>query len=393
MTQNNPMRNGLIKRGSVWYYVLQVRDPATGQKKQKWVRGSSNKAATAAMRDKAKASMHDGTWVPPQNLTVGDWLDRWMAGHEVELKPSTTSSYRAKIDLYLKPALGHERVQSLSPSGLSAVWREMQAHGGKDGKPLSRRTVEFARAVLRKAMEDAVIERVLQVNPVVGSKMAKREGKPKHVTWTGQQVRDFLQHSGDDRWLPLWTLLAATGQRRGEAAGLAWSDHFGPVVDLDAGTVRIERATTELSGKRVTTTPKNHERRTIALDPDTVATLRTWRAQQSAERLAAGPAWADTEDLVFTWQDGRPIKPDYISKSFLRAQAALRAELALPRITVHQLRHSHATILLRSRIPVHIVAKRLGHKDPSVTLDTYADVIPDDDVSAVDVYSHAVWGA
>ena len=135
------------------------------------------------------------------------------------------------------------------------------------------------------------------------------------------------------------------------------------------------------------------------MDPATVNVLRAWRARQAGERLAAGPAWADTEGLVFTWPDGRPIMPDYISKAFLRVQAALNALLAehgeagLPRLTVHQLRHTHATMLLRDGVPVHIVAKRLGHKDPSVTLNTYADVIPDDDMSAVDVFSKAVWGA
>ncbi len=67
--------------------------------------------------------------------------------------------------------------------------------------------------------------------------------------------------------------------------------------------------------------------------------------------------------------------------------------LGLPRLTLHELRHSHATILLRAGVPVHIVSKRLGHKDPSVTLNVYADVIPDDDTSAVDVFSKAVWCA
>ena len=142
------MSNGSIRRhrqaGSIYYYVIQVLDPQTGRKKPKWVRGAPTRAATVAMRDKARASMHDGTWVTPQNLTVSDWLDRWMTAHEVELKPSTSSSYRAKIELYLKPSIGHERVQSLSPSRLSVVWRDLQSSGGKGGKALSRRTVEFA---------------------------------------------------------------------------------------------------------------------------------------------------------------------------------------------------------------------------------------------------------
>jgi integrase len=123
--------------------------------------------------------------------------------------------------------------------------------------------------------------------------------------------------------------------------------------------------------------------------------LRSWKVQQAAERLAFGPAYVDQSGVVSTWQDGRPVMPDYITKTFPKAQATVNArlELPLPLLVVHELRHSHATILLRSGTPVHIVAKRLGHKDPSVTLNVYADVIPDDDTSAVDIFRKAVWGA
>lgn len=388
------MRDGIIKRGKLYYYVVRELDPTTGKKKPRWVKGAATRAATVAMRDKARNSVHDGTYVAPQNLTVAIWLERWMDAHAIELKPSTVETYRNKIRLYLVPAIGHERLQSLSPSRLSIVWRDLHQGGGKNGKPVSPRTVEFARAVLRKAMEDAVVERLIQVNPVVGSKLPKRDGKPQHTTWTGAQLGAFLEHIADHRWLPLWQLAASTGMRRGELAGLAWRR-----VDLEAGTVAVEVSTTQIGNDRVTTTPKNHERRTIAIDAHMVAALRAWRKQQAAERLAMGPAYADVEGLVFTWEDGRPVMPDYMTKAFESLQASLRKTLegtgqaTFPRIVVHELRHTHATLLLRAGVPVHIVAKRLGHKDPSVTLNVYADVIPDDDTSAVDVFSRAVWGA
>lgn len=396
------MRDGIVRRGSTYSYVVRVRDPETGKTKPRWVGGFSTRKAAKEARDDARAAVNRGTYVAPQDLTVGAWLDRWIDAHEVELKPSTAKTYRDKIRLYLKPTIGHERLQALSPSRLSVIWRDLQAGGGKGGKPVSRRTVEFARAVLRKAMEDAVVERLIQVNPVVGSKMAKADGKPKHTTWTGTQLALFLEHVAEDRWAPLWQLFAATGMRRGEVAGLRWTE-----VDLEAGTVAVERSTTQLGRERVTTTPKNHERRTVAIDEETVAALRSWKAKQAAERLAFGPAYADVEGLVFTWEDGRPVMPDYVTKTFGKTQAAANAALTgaheeagadgaaaqLPELVVHELRHTHATILLRSGVPVHVVAKRVGHKDPSVTLNVYADVIPDDDTSAVDVFRKAVWGA
>lgn len=119
--------------------------------------------------------------------------------------------------------------------------------------------------------------------------------------------------------------------------------------------------------------------------------LRAWRQRQRGERLKWGPAYVDTEGLIFTWENGAPVLPDYVTKQFRKTQAACGLEL--PRLVLHETRHSHATVLLRDGVPVHIVAKRLGHKDPSVTLNVYADVIPDDDGRAVDVFSKAVWGA
>lgn len=377
------MRDGVIRRGATWSYVVRERDPKTGKTRPRWVGGFPTRKAAKDARDGARNSVNKGTYVAPQDLTVGAWLDRWIAAHEVELKPSTAKTYRDNIDRYLRPAIGQERVQELSPSRLSIVWRTMQESGGKGGKPVSRRTVEFARAVLRRAMSDAVVDRLIQVNPVAGSKMSKRDGKPQHTTWTGEQLAGFLEKVAEDRWAPLWELAAGTGARRGELMSLRWMD-----VDLEAGVVSIERSTTQLSQKRVTTTPKNHERRKVAIDPHVVASLRGWRVQQAAERLSWGAAYQDAEGLVFTWESGAPVLPDYVTKAFGKAQATA----GLPRIVLHGLRHSHATILLRAGVPVHVVAKRLGHKDTSVTLNVYADVIPEDDGAAVDVFSKAVWG-
>lgn len=378
------MRGGIIKRGNTYSYVVREKDPQTGQTKQRWVGGFLKRKDAEIARDRARNAVHRGTFVVPRTLTVGAYLDDWIEAHSVELKPSTTASYRAKINSYLKPAIGHEKLQSLSPSRLSVVFKNMREHGGKDRKEVSPRTIEFARAVLRRAMNDAVVDRLVEVNPVTGSKSPKKDGKPQHVTWIGEQAQAFLGASAATRLAPLWQLGLATGMRRGELMALRWQD-----VDLDKGIVSVERSTAQVGTELVTTTPKNHERRKVQLDARTAAALRTWKKAQTEERLAWGPAYVDSEGIVFTREDGQRVSPNAVSKAFLRAQAGL----GLPRLSFHSMRHTHATVLLRAGVPVRIVAKRLGHKDPSVTLNVYADVIPDDDTSAVDTFSKAVWGA
>lgn len=133
---------------------------------------------------------------------------------------------------------------------------------------------------------------------------------------------------------------------------------------------------TQIRQERVYVTPKNHERREVNIDRRTLESLRAWRKIQVAERLTWGEAYRGADDLVFTWDDGRPELPDYVTKAFT---AMTERREGLPRLVLHELRHTHATILLRDGVPVHIVAKRLGHRDPSVTLNVYADAIPDDD--------------
>lgn len=378
----NRMKGGVIRRGQTWSYVVRERDPQTGRTKPRWVGGFRTQAEAKSARAAAQTAQARGTYVAPRKITVGEWLDRWIAGHEVELKPSTAESYRANIERYLRPRLGHEPLQGLSPSQLSVVFRELYERGGRGGKPLSPRTVEFARAVLRRALADAVVERLIEVNPVVGTKRPKVE-KPKHTTWTGEQLAAYLAHD-EHRFAPLFSLAAATGMRRGEVLAVRWAD-----IDLDAGLLNVDRAVVQIGQERRYSTPKNHERRQVGLDSRTVTTLRTWRVRQSKERLAWGAAYAGTEDLVFTWENGSPVLPDYVSKEFVLTQRGLD----LPRLKLHELRHTHATLLLRAGVPVHIVAKRIGHKDPSVTLNVYADAIPDDDDRAVDVFTKAVWGA
>lgn len=170
--------------------------------------------------------------------------------------------------------------------------------------------------------------------------------------------------------------------RRGELCALAWS-----AVDLDAGTVRVNRSATQTVQEVVMTDTKSGENRKVALDSAAVAALKAWR--KAAEQLKAGEAWQDTGGLVFTWPDGSRVRPDLLSKSFVAQQDGL----GLPRLTLHDCRHSHACTLLRAGISVHVVAARLGHADPSLTLRVYSHAIPSDGAAAAAAFARALGGS
>jgi integrase len=166
----------------------------------------------------------------------------------------------------------------------------------------------------------------------------------------------------DDRLYGAWQLAALTGMRRGEILGLRWAD-----LDLEGGWLSVRQTLVVVDNQPRISEPKTARgRQRIALDPESVATLRAHHKIQAAERLAAG-LWHGT-DLVFTRPDGAPLHPEYVRRQFDRHIS----RAGLPRIRFHDLRHTHATLALQAGVHPKIVSERLGHTTVAMTLDTYS---------------------
>jgi integrase len=186
-------------------------------------------------------------------------------------------------------------------------------------------------------------------------------------TWSADELRRFVNGVHTDRLFALWLTIASTGLRRGEALGLKWSD-----IDLDAARISVQRSLVSVGYKPMLSEPKTARgRRSIALDRTTVSALIAHRRAQIEERLAWGPAYEDG-DFVFCRENGSPIHPERLTKSF---EAHVR-KIGLPRIRLHDLRHTHATLALAAGIHPKVVSERLGHSSIAITLDTYSHAIP-----------------
>jgi integrase len=222
----------------------------------------------------------------------------------------------------------------------------------------------------------------------VARNVADAADLPKGITpemrvWSPAQLRTFLTQVCADPLYGAWLLFATTGMRRGEVAGLRWAD-----VDLDAGRASPRRPRVVVNYEVHVSEPKTAKgRRSLALDPATVAALREHRAHQAEQRLAVGPRWQDS-GLVFTWPDGRAIHPQRFSKWFEQhARAA-----GLPRIRLHDVRHSYATAALAAGIPAKVVSERLGHATIAITMDTYSHVLPGLDEFAAGTVARLILG-
>jgi integrase len=401
------LKDGVIKRGNSWSYVIRVTD-ASGASKPRWVGGFESEEAAKAARDEARVAARRGEYVNRNGVTVGEYLREWLDSHALEVKPKTRAGYEFNIEKYVIPHLGRTRLQTVRPATLSGLYRTLLQEGGKDGGALSVRTVEYVHAVLRKAFNDAVhAEQLLATNPAIRAKRPRSLGAPRTWDgWTGAQLRAFLGGVEEHRLFALFRLAAFTGARRGELLHLRWAD-----LDLDAPPylVRIRGSVGQVAGARVEGTTKNGRSRTVSIDAETAAIMRKHREAQAEDRRVAGGSWV-AGDLVFRRQIGAPLYPDtptaLMAKLLTAHNAAVQAEHdrqaeeegrdsepspdLLPRVRFHDLRHIHATLLLKAGVPVHVVSARLGHSDPAITLRVYAHVLADQAVHAADVFASVV---
>ncbi len=320
-----------------------------------------------------------GTYVRPvrQALSEFYWKD-WKPSLVAEvaggsLKPATAEFYRHLLEAHVLPTLGGTLLHVLDAPALNRLYGELLAKG------LSTTSVHSVHVSVGKVLGDAVRWKKLARN-VAKEASPPAPARAEMKVWSGPQLRDFLEAVSGDRLFALWHLAVFTGMRRGELAGLRWVD-----VDLEATSLRIASTRVAVGTEVVTGSPKTSKgRRTIGLDPATVAVLRRHREIQQLEQMSWGPAWVDS-GLVFTREDGEGLSPRGITQAFV----AIIRRAKLPRIRFHDLRHSYATAALEAGEDLKVVSARLGHSGYSITADLYQHVQRHTDQAAADrVASH-----
>lgn len=354
------MRGSVKRSGTGWGFVFDV-STVDGTRRQVRRRGFATRKAAEQALSEAVAEARGGTLVTPSRLTLGQYLtSTWLPTVERRVRPTTIDGYRRAIGRHIIPALGGAELQAVDEAAVARWVGALCADG------LAAKTVRNVHGVLSKALADAVRLRLITRNAAYRAELPAIPAQRARA-WTSEQISTFLDHVADDRWAPMWRLLATTGMRRGESLGLRWPD-----VDLEAGTMTITNQRTIAGGRVVEGEPKSAAgRRTIALDAGTLSALKAWRAGQSQERLVMGAGWA-TGDYVFTWPTGEPIWPQKVTAWFRQHAETL----GLPQIGVHGLRHSAATWMIAAGESPKVVTHRLGHAHVAITLQLYAHVLP-----------------
>ncbi len=283
------------------------------------------------------------------------------------------------------PNIGHIPPQKLQPEDLDELYAKLLSEGKRNGTggELSAKSVRNVHATIQGALSDATRRGTVfrNVADIAEPPSISRCGRSMNV-WTGDQLRTFLEAIAGHELYPLYFLAAITGMRRGEIAGLKWRS-----VGLDAARLTVNQQIVSVEYELIEDDLKTaSSRRAIDLDEQTVAMLRRHRRHQLEERMASGRRGDD--GFVFAKPDGSPIHPDLISQTFQRFMA--RSDL--PKIRLHDLRHTHATILLQQNVHPKVVSERLGHSSIAFTMTVYQHIMPGMQAEAAATFGAAVFG-
>jgi integrase len=428
------MKGHVSKRGKSWAYWFDIDpDPLTGRRRQQTKSGyTSDKEAWKACHA-AIADYEKGHLVRASRRKVKDAMAEWLARIEHSIKPSMAQNWRNYAAYYVEPYIGDRAVQDINGAICDALYAKLLAAGRVKARPVKKertkrpvhirrvtpdgrglpcrpyrcddircyrvhlqgdallgqpidakksspkmnqragigtkrpppglkpKTVVNTHRMLHRAWEDFVAWGWAKRN-VVGDAHPPRLVRKGRKVWTVDQLRAFLQRARSDRFFALWVLEATSGMRRGELTGARRE-----LLDLEAGTLTTETTRVVVDGRVVESDGKTENaQRVIALDPFTLAALRVHVQGLDRERAEFGPGYRD-HGLLFCWEDGTPPHPDTITRRFYKLTAAA----GLPRINLHDVRHSYATAGRNARIDWKALSARIGHADVAFTMKQY----------------------
>lgn len=362
------MATGYIrKRGNrSWQLTYDAPRGADGKRRQRYETVHGTKRHAQARLNEILHSLNKGDYREETTLTVAEYIELWLREYvRPNLRPRTAEGYETIIRKHVLPALGHIRLADLSP-------RHIQSYYATLLDRLSAQTVKHHHTLLHRAFEIAITWELLDRNPTERVRTPKPDPSPARMLST-DEVRRLLGAAQHTHYRVPIQLALYAGLRRGEILGLRWQD-----VENDTNTLSIRQTLMHVRGEGyIWSEPKSEgSRRTIAVSPATMLLLRAHRERIEAEQVERGiPAMPEQ---VCALPDGRLMKPDALSRACRR----IARQCNIQGLRLHDLRHTHASLLLSEGTPMYVVQARLGHQSIATTVDIYGHVPQDADIAA-----------
>ena len=352
------------------------RDDSTGRKRyvERTFRGTkreASKALAAMVADVDQRPVGSGG-----KGTVAALCREWLAHSSPSFSPKTVEITRMYIEDPIIPVLGSIPVAKLTPADLDRFYRQLLEVGRSRG-PYAPATIRRVHGIIRRALTQGVRWGWITHNPAIDAsppRVPMRELKPPDPDQVARLFRVALE--SDPELATFIMLAASSGARRGELLALRWSD-----IDLDRGRLSIERGIVRVGSDLIEQGTKTHQGRRISLDAGTLSALEDHHAR-ATERANEAGSTVTSESFVFSHAvDGStPWHPDSTSRAFRK----ICEQVGITGIRLHDLRHYVATRLLTAGVDVRTVAGRLGHRNPSTTLNVYSHFVPETDQEAAE---------
>jgi integrase len=322
--------------------------------------------------------VQNGLVIDGKSLRFSEFTEIWKRDYgSKELAPSTYKRYCRMLETRLLPYFGHFYINKIKPTDIMRFYdllekdtqlvRKKGNNGKKTLKPLSGKTILEHHRLLRAMLHKAVYWQLIVNNPAERVQ-PPRARKPKRKSYDDEQTKILLENleqlsNEEIKYKVAIILTVFTGVRLGELMGLEWQD-----VDFKNGIISINRSSQYLSDMGVfTKVPKTESSiREIAIPEFIISLLEEYKLWYEEQKSIYGELWANS-DRLFVQADGKPMHPSTISKWFVKYVA----QIGLPVINFHGLRHTNASLLVAQNVDIAVVSARLGHAQISTTLDFY----------------------
>jgi integrase len=429
----------VYRRGGKWAFIVYLEpDILTGKRDRLYRGGFDTEDAAWVAAIKARSEAEESRYIQPSRRTVGQFLAEWLDAIEHSVKPTTYANYVDNVNAYIVPVIGHRKLQDITVPMLNAFYRRLlesgrrkpdnnyvmyeywnarhHYRGGRGPTPgqiskacgtsiyaaqdaatrfrrgripverargLAPKSVKNVHRLLHRALGDAVAWQYVSTNPAEHASVPRDRGARRNrpQPWTLDELAAWLRVALTDRFAGMWVLAATTGMRRSELAGVSRD-----MLDAEHGTLVVEDTRVVVDGRAQDSDGKTEDsRRTISLDPFTVAALREHIGMLDHERSAFGSSYPDHGKLM-VFEDGRRLHPDTITDRFNRL-----VDLAeVRRIRLHDVRHTYATLARDLGVNGKIITDRLGHANETVTQQIYTHTSTGHDRAAAEMIARLI---
>jgi integrase len=351
---------GTVKKdGATWCYIVDLGKDANGKRRQKKKRGFKTKKEAQIALAEVVHELSKGTYVIPSKVKFKDYLLQWLEDKQTKVNEATLDTYAWLTKNHIIPALGEVELSNLTPMMLQQHYNHLTKN-----KVLCDENIRKVHILIKDALKKAERWGLVTKN-VAAFVDAPKVYKKEVQVWDADQVLKFLQIAVDSPYYMIFLLTVTTGMRKGEILGLAWR-----YVNLEEGYLSIA----QVLDKYGVIVPRPKTRagfRSVDLPDEVIDALIKHKTKIAEQKRKAGNLYHDL-DLVNCTPVGKPIDRSNLTRTFKE----LIKKAGLPDIRFHDLRHTHATLLLKQNVHPKIVAERLGHADTRMTLDTYSHLLP-----------------